>query len=419
MDKKILTRENSKAVLQDYNLTVNEQSLFPNYDLHNASDLIFSDPVVNGAEKHFVDKCSEGGFNFVKKTSMELHKEVNDLMNYELNFEVNVLRSVFVQAFRYRNAFLEVVKGKGSGKIIGFNVLDARNIRPVTKPNGDVEKYRWKIQDPVTKKYPEWKPEEVIWLKFYDTATGWSGVDLKSVYKWVHTKSMMHRYVQWLWKTGQYRVLYNFTDARNSDVVEDFLTFMEAHDHDPTVPFITRGEVRTMLTRDMKETDSYIGLFKYIDSQILINLRVPPIDAGIPDASGRSNADAQSNNFATTIKGIKTVVKGAINTKILPYMGFEDTCIVFAPNDRFQKKQIIDELNILHNIGLSKEAKLEYLNRNGIFFQTKEVFQEEEEQVEGEKDIDLMPSRFTGEGSGMNVEGTGEASSTREDQLRS
>ena len=60
-NKQFLTRDNSKSVIERYNLTKNEQTIFPDFDLVTASELVYSDPVVNGAQQLFVDKCMEGG----------------------------------------------------------------------------------------------------------------------------------------------------------------------------------------------------------------------------------------------------------------------------------------------------------------------------------------------------------------------
>ena len=414
-----LIRENSKSALAKFNNAENEQTIFPNFDLTKTAELIFADPIVNGVEKQFIDKCMEGRYFFLKKDTEEVEDSFYNLMETFYSFRVKVLRPLFLQAFRYRNAFIELVRGEGTNNVIGINVLDAKYIQPVTKPNGDVIKYKWKIEDPTSKKQPEWTPEEVIWLKFYDSSEGWSPVDMKALYSWVLLKNSMRKYVNWLWATGQYRVLYQLTDAKNKEAQDDFLSFMEANDEDPTQPFLYRGEIEAKMTRSMAETNDFLGLFRYIDQQILVCLRMPPIDAGIPDASGRSNADAQSNNLVTSVAGIKDVVRDGVTNGLLKIMNKGNTIMVWGPHDRFHKKQIIDELNIFKNMGMSEEALKEYMVNNGIVFKTKKLFEEpENKESVGKKDIDLMPSRFNGEGSEMNKIGTGEEASTREDQKR-
>ena len=420
MTKTILTRENSKGTLQNYTLTQGEQTIFPNFDLNVAAEVVFADPVVNGASKHFVDKVMEGRYHLLKKDTNESDKQTKDRLEYDYQFSTKVLRSLAIQAFRYGNAFLEIVRGGGTGEVIGLNVLDAKNIKPVTKPNGDPEKYLWRIPDPVTKKFASWTPDEVIWFKFYDSSEGWSPIDIKAIYPWVALKSQMRKYQNWLISTGQYRVIYNLEDAKDKFGVDDFLAFMNQHDEDPTKPFMIRGKLHTMMARDMKELESFHQAYKYIDSQILIGVRIPPIDAGIPDASGRSNADAQSNNLSTTVTGWKKVIKNAIDSELLPALNKNKSYIIFGPNDRFQKKQVFDELNILANLGFSEDAMKEHLMDHGIIFESKELFKkvEEQESTVMEKDIDLMPSRVDDSDGQVQSVGSGEASTTKEEQLK-
>lgn len=441
--KHFITRENSKAILEDYRLNNTFQTLYPNFDLHAADKVVYSDPVVMGALKQFVDKFMEGGYKLLKKDSKELDVQTKERLEQDFMFGTAINRSVAVQAFKYQNAFIEVVRGEASGEVVGLNVLDAKHIQPITKANGDPLKYRWRIANPDQKdvSYPEWSKDEVVWLKFYDSGEGWSPVDIQTLYKWVTLKVGIRNYVNWLWQTGQYRVVHNFKDADSGakdDFIDDFLAFISNHDDDPTKPFITRGAYTVEQTRDMKETEYYTQLFNYIDQQILICLRVPPIDAGIPDASGRSNADAQSNNFSTTIRGWKRVMKSYYDHKLFPLLYKGNTEIVWMPNDRFQKKQVIDEINTFMNNGFSEEFVKQYMAEAGMIYDVPNYFkkqddgvqkneeereveedQEEPEEVSGvKKDIDLMPSRAGIDDGGVSEKiGTGEDGSTRDDQL--
>jgi len=94
--------------------------------------------------------------------------------------------------------------------------------------------------------------------------------------------------------------------------------------------------------------------------------------------------------------------------------------IVFSPIDRFSEKMVLDNVNIMKNMGMKEEIIIEYLNDKGMFFSGKQLFQEvkQSEQNNGlKKDINTMPSRFKGTGAPLEKVGTGEQSSTREDQL--
>lgn len=435
--QQFLTRENSKAVLNDYTPSTEHQNTFPSFSLEEAEKVIFSDPVVNGAEKQFIDKCSQGRYFFVRRDKpSQVDSSLHRRMEEEFHFSSNVLRAIYRQAFRYRNAFLEVRRGEGTGRVVGLNVLNAKYIKPIVEHNGDPVRYRWTVPNPHTNSFPEWSTDEVIWLKFYENAEGFAPIDMESIYNWVRLKEFVRKYVSWLWDTGQYRTIYNFKQPRKEQV-DDALAFMKQHEEDPTTPFLFEGELDLKQNRDMEENASLLELLKYIDQQILVNLRVPPIDAGIPDATGRSNADAQGNNFLTSVHGIKSVVLDGINNRLLDRMNRMDAKMVFAPSDRFEKKQIIDELNLFANMGLSKEALTEYMTSNGLLFETDTLWEidnqenstdnssddnpkeEDDESVVDEKDNDLAPSRFNTDHQEVQSHGSGEDSTTREEQLLS
>jgi hypothetical protein len=314
----------------------------------------------------------------------------------------------------FNNVFIEIVKDT-DGKTKDLNILDTTNVNPIVEPNGDTIKYESTIPNPFTGETPSWTKSEIVWIKFGDRTAGYAPVDMRALWENLLLKSYVQRYVSWLWKTGQYRLIYNFNKASNQDI-EDFLAYGRKIDSEFDIPAIVKGDVKTSLLRDMRETSSLVELLKYLDSQTLILLRVPPIDAGIPDASGRSNADAQANNIESTIGSFKKIVEDYINYDLFPKINKSTYLLAFSPINRFAIKQIVGIASELKTLGFSNEALNEFLGDQGIFFKTEPLFVEQP--------TDKVEAAFKNAGSNYRPKDFGvknqpqEEVTTREDQIK-
>lgn len=317
----------------------------------------------------------------------------------------------------FNNVFIEIVRDTDN-KVVSLNILDSLNVKPITKPNGDPIRYSSRVPNPETGEYAEWLADDIVWIKLGDRSVGYAPVDLRALWENLQAKSYLIRYIAWLHKTGQYRVLYNFTKATDQDI-EDFLTYTRLNDSDFRSPSIAKGEIETKVLRDMKETDSLVNLLKYYDNQTLVLLRLPPVDAGIPDASGRSNADQQSNNLSTTITASKKALEDCINFDLFSKISLSNKLIVFAPNDRFSEKTVFENIQIMSSINMTKEAMKEYMFDKGMVWKTKKLFEDKPDFMMGgdnPRKLDTMPSRqgkSAGEGNKPQAQVT-----TRPDQLK-
>jgi hypothetical protein len=368
--------------------------LTADYSLFNVMEMVDSDPVARGAINHFVDKCVEGGYIVLNKDSKKVDEKVFEEIEEKYMFRTSILRKIFLIGKLFNNVFLEIVKDSDNNAK-ELNILDSTNIKPITKINGDPLSYESRIENPATGAPARWTKEEIVWFKFGDRAQGFAPVDVKALHANILAKQYLQRYISWLWKTGQYRVMFNFKDASEASI-EDFIVYNKQVEHDYTSPFLGKGEVEVKVLRDVKETDSIINLLKYYDSQTLILLRVPPIDAGIPDSSGRANADSQNLSLAVHVKSWKQVVEDTITFDLFKKINKENSLFKFKAIDRFVEQNVFENLQIMKNIGMSEEAIAEYLQQRRIFFKTEKIFTPIEELggMGVGKDPDLMPSRF-------------------------
>lgn len=416
--QKLVKRDFSKQ--QPINLVWGKDgpTVYPEISYDSLLKLINEDPVARGAINHFVDKCMEGEYSIVRREDRTYDWVAELRLEENYMFRTKLLRKIFLMGKLFNNVFIEIVRYT-DGKTKFLNVLDSTNIEPILDANGDAVSYTTKLPNKQTNKYPVWKAEEITWIKFGDQNLGFAPSDLKSLWQNLLLKSYIRRYVSWLWQTGQYRLLYNFESASNQDI-NDFLAYARKNDGNFHVPFILKGKIKTQLLRDMKETSSLVELLKYLDGQTLILLRVPPIDAGIPDASGRSSADAQSNSIETTVVSAKKVVEDYINFDLFPKINKSTYLLVFGPMNRFAEQMVFNIVQTMASMNMKDEVMTEFLLDKGIFYGNKELFKEPEmdaitSALKNPRSKDNAPSRKAKsamEGNQQHTEVT-----TREDQL--
>jgi len=370
--KKFIKRDDSLAPLRNLSWKSEEATVFPDFSFTAALELINNDPVARGALTHFVDKCMEGDYSIIKRESRVYDRLAELRLEEQYMFRTKVLRKIYLLGKLFNNVFIEIVRTT-EGKTKALNVLDSGDIEVDTKINGDLIKCTSKTANPITGKKAEWLAKDIVWLKFGDRTAGWAPVDMRAIWENLLLKSYVNRYVAWLWKTGQYRIIYKFKKSSNQDIT-DFLAYARKNDDYYNVPFVAKGELETGLLRDMKEITYFTEKLKYLDSQTLILMRIPPIDAGIPDASGRSNADAQSNNIESTVTSFKKTVQDYVNFDLFPKINKATYLMENGPMNRFAYKQAIGVANDLKDLGLSEDAIKEYLSDTGIFFESKELF---------------------------------------------
>jgi len=418
---KLVKSAKSKQAVRGFVQNSFGASVNPNYSFDSVLSMVDADPVATGAIQHFVDKCSEGPWSIVKKSDYSWDKTTDNTLRYEHNFDVKTLRMSYKVGKLFKNVFLEIVRGKDRVSPTNYNILDSTNINPITSSNGDPIGYQTKIPNPSTGEYGKWGANDIVWLKFDSRDNGYAPVDIKSLYTALLQKVFINRFVTWAWQTGQYRVIHNFKTA-NETVIDDFIAYNAKSDNDFTKPFLVSGDYIRTMVRDMGEIDNLKSYLSKLDSDILIALRVPPMDAGIPDASGRSNADAQSNNLNTHVNSFKKVVKSGVD-EMLRKTNRGTSIIVFGPVDKFEEGLVFDNAQKMKAIGFTDVAVKEYLANKGLVWDTSKMFEPKEivdntSKPNNPRELDNMPSRLGKDtGVGNNKIGTGSQASTRDDQL--
>lgn len=416
---KFIKRDYSKGVLRNLSWNPAGPTVAPDFTFDLVLKQIDQDPVARGAVNHYVDKFMEGDYAIVRRDDRSYDWNAELILEEKYMFRTKLLRKIALMGKLFNNVFLEIVRDT-DGKTKALNILDPSTIEPLTDINGDPISYKSTQINPNTNAYPTWDKNEIVWIKFGDRTTGFAPVDARALWENLLIKHYVKRYVSWLWKTGQYRLVYNFESASKQDI-EDFLTYARKNDSHFHVPFIVKGKIQTTLLRDMKETSSLVEMLSYLDSQTLILLRVPPIDAGIPDASGRSNADAQANNIETSIVSMKKTVEDYINFDLFPKINKSTVLLQFAPLNRFAEQMVFNVAQTMSSMNITDEVIKEYLQDKGLFYGNAKLFKDPVvdavSAATNPRSKDNMPSRKGKEemtGNKPNESGP----TTREDQLR-
>lgn len=419
ISKAVTKNAESKAPLASFVTADWAPTLVPDFNLDQLIRLIDADPVASGALNHFVDKFIEGDYAIIKRDTGKYDKKFEDDLLYNHQFEDAILKRLALLGKLFNNVFIEIVRDEDGVTPKNLNVLDTTQVDAVTRPNGDLIRLKSKIPNPSTGEYAVWDREDLVWLKFGNRDGGYAHIDGRALWGTLQAKGFVQRFVSWLWQTGQYRVVHNFT-ASDRKSLNDFVAMNKKTERDYTKPFLAGGEYKHTVLRDMVETQHLVELLKYYDSQILILMRIPPIDAGIPDASGRSNADAQSNNLAAHIKSFKKTVTAGVN-ELFKKMNKGNNAIVFAPNDKFEFKMVLENVQMMKAAGFEDDVITEYMRDNGVVWQASKVFTEAEmmqSNPDNPRELDKYPSR-QGKGvmQGNKNIGSGKQSTTRDDQL--
>lgn len=419
--KEYIQRADSKQTITGYTFNPKQQSIYENFSFGAVLQLVDKDPVARGALNRFVDRCMAGDMFSVKRDSLQYDEEFTRKLQKDFNFRTSVIRKIFLMGKMYQNVFVEIIR-KEDGSAKEINVLDTHRVGPITKPNGDLKMLREKLPNPVTGEQAEWPETDIVWIKFNDRTQGFAPVDFQSLWETLLLKDHVREFLGWAWKTGQYRTEYNFKNAGEQDVL-DFISYLKRVENDFRKPIIRKGEGEHSILRDIKELESIDLLLKYLDNQIAIALGVPPNDLGIPDTSGRSNADAQTNNFETSVRSFKTIVEDFISNELFPKINKGNNLWKFGPTDRFVEKQAYEILQLMGSLNMTEEVMREYLMDRGIVFKSKTLFKKPEEMLmpskagpDNPRDKDTAPSR-AGKGTGEGNQNQ-EAVTTREDQIK-
>ena len=371
----VVSNANSKGVLIDYRTIPDAQKKFlgrsPDFDLKLTLELIREDPVVRGSLITLVDKVlgSDWGVRGVDKKS---RKDELETKLKQLRFKKYARKKLF-NAILYNNAFTEIVK-KGT-EVTDLNVLETTLMKIDARDNGDILGY---YQDIGSKdNNPYWQPEKVSHLELDGiTNSVWSDLNIKALYDTILLKDTVRQWLAWFFKSNQMKGIFMIENASEGKIKE-FVSYLKKSEKDPNNPVLLSGKVNYQLLNDFaKNGSSVLELLKWCDEQIVVLMQTTKISLGLPDGSGRSNGVEQNHVINVRVKAIQECFAEFVTYDLFPKMGFEKAEFYFEVTDFLLETQVLANVQVMRNSMFSDEAITEYLEANGIVFETDQVFKD-------------------------------------------
>lgn len=380
-EDKIISNADSKGFILDF-LTSNPlrkdtlgvMGQAASFEPRKALSVIKNDPVVRACLTTIVDKVLETkwivkGRN--KKTrTKELEKKLKTIRFNRL------LRKLLFNLVLYNNAFVEVVRKAGSFE--DLNILETIFMRIDANPNGDVIGYYQETGGADNKPY--WYEKDVVHFKLDEITTNtWSDLTIEALYETVLIKDYVRQWITWFFGTNQMKGFYNIKNA-NGQKVKDFLSYLKAAEKDKSKPIIAEGEVTYQILSSFANEGQSLGdVLSWCDQQIIILLQVPPIAVGLPDSSGRSNSVEQYQALNTRVLAIERILEEHFSYDLFPKVGYDDNDFVFGVLDESVRKGTLEIAKIMKDMMMTDEAITEYLESQGVVFETTKLFKEPEE----------------------------------------
>jgi len=370
------------------------------------------------------DSVIRSGFNL----KGENKKKVTNAEKFlkKVNFKKKYKRMVS-DLIIFKHAFMEVEKGKVSGKALDIHMLDPAKIKPVMNIHGKVL-FWYQDKDGVDvnnsmsidavkrKGVIAWETKELIHISIDEISpTFWGFTDIYTLRDIILMKSKLQAYMSRLLTDGWMMPhLHSKTDMTQEDL-DKFLDMLATHKANPEDPLLTMGsedlEGKRYITEDV--FIPLIELGRDLRNKMLTLLRVPPIIAGTVDNSNRSNSDVQAN-FAllNRVRAIQEDMEDDLNHAFFTAVGFEGVEINFAQSTNRDLKEMVDIMVLLIGQMGKREVVIDWARSKG--YDLPEDLFPTEEEIEAKQ----LKEAETSSPSLANGEPKGEASLPKNSNLK-
>lgn len=421
VDQKELVSKASKGLIRDYNLSIpvskgkqGSYEVYPEFDRETALNDIRNDDTVKASVITLTDKSLEYGYTI---SSVDNKSNLEEFNKFAKKVRLDkIIEKVFSNLYAYQNCFVENVKD-GNDKAKEVHMLETTQTQPETTENGEITGYIQKVTGFEANDYPTWDVDEVTHITIDSLSESvWSDISIQAIHKYVLLKEYIYTYYGWFFGTNQKRKLLNIKDA-NDDSVKDLLSYMKKMENDITKHIPFSGELEKIELGDINDADKALSLIDKCDSNILKLLQVPAIAANETGDSNRSSGDSQDGHLATRIKKVHRVVEEAFINDLFVKLGFPKIIIKFNSPVKANIDKILQNAERMKNIGFKINVIEEYLHGENFPVEGK-LIDKKIFEVGTSKSEDMFDSRQRkGEGDSSENIGTGEESTTREDQL--
>lgn len=370
---KLVANADSKGLIQDYLLyegtTLGKGVLgrTPRTDPATALKLVRNDPVVRAAIIKLVDKVVESGWRLqpINGNKKSREKALEQKLK-EVRFD-RLIRKIVFNLVMYNNAFVEV-RMKG-GELSDINLLEAEFMRIDADSHGNVLGYYQEVGQQGMGN-PTWKTEEVVHFKLDDFTTNlWSEFNVEAIYETVLIKDFARQMLSWLTGTNQFRPVMSVENT-NSTKMKELLSYLKALEKHVKKPLPVEGKLTVTSLQDPSIMEWILKVIAWCDTQIRMLLQVPDIAVGIADNGGRADGAEQREYLNTRVFNIHRLLEDDITYDLFPKIGFPKVEFVFGILDETVRTRVFENVQMMRNSNFTEEAILEYMEAQGVVFET-------------------------------------------------
>ena len=379
----------------------------PNLD--TVIEVFRNEPTVKAAIRSLVDEIIKN--NYIIKASPTLKKAIEKELNDKYRFK-QLLRKLVYNSMLYQNVFIEIVYKNNQPQ--EMHILETSQMEIYSDKHGEVSHYVQNKGD----EHVTFSTEECIHISLDNvTSMLWGEVDMKTLYKTVALKNEIENFLVRQFKYNKFRDAYSIKNANDAQVKDFINQLKEGRDY-PDRELVIDGDIEKIAGRQIDDLNTLVELLNYTRQQILTLLRVPPIIAGIPDNSNRSNSEVQARKaFDGRVLSIQRDISEEITNELFPKLGWKLAEFMFAPIDKRAEKDDIEIIKVLADMGLDDESLLQLIRDTGIQIRDGAKFEKPEPIIPKEDKEDKSGDEDMKDDASPVEHKTGEESETREDQL--
>jgi|TARA_R100000501_G_C2622000_1_gene115258 hypothetical protein len=365
-----------------------------------------SEPTVVSAIRAISDEIIKNGY-LIKTENKQLKKIIEKDLLKKYRFK-RILRRLVYNLLIYGNVFVEVVYK--DNQPAELHLLETTDMEIISNEHGEVLGYKQEHDGKIV----NFTTEECVHLSLNNiTSALWGEVDMKVLYQTISLKQFLEKFLINLFRYNKFRDAWKIESADEVQI-KNFINDLKLARDQPDKELVVEGEITKIAGREINDLDKLVELLNYTRQQILTLLRVPPIIAGIPDNSNRSNSEVQARKaFDGRVKSIQDVISDELSWELFPKLGWENADIEFGPIDKRAEKDDIEIIKALKEIGIDDDTLLKYIKQVGIQLPegakiekgVSPLFKDESEESKPE------------DKSGPVEHKTGEEAETREDQI--
>jgi hypothetical protein len=152
--------------------------------------------------------------------------------------------------------------------------------------------------------------------------------------------------------------------------MKEFLSFLAAANTklDKYIP--VEGKITRQSLQDPALVDYLLKIIAWANTEIQKLLQVPEIAVGSSDNGGRADGAEQREYLNTRVFNIHRLLEDDTTYDLFPKIGFQKSEFVFGILDETVRTRVFENVQLMRNAMFTEEAILEYMDSQGVVFET-------------------------------------------------